>query len=250
MGCRNCRSNSLQLPVWSFWTGAQPATIALCVETLRRNSPTAVVLDETYWRSRAYYGAIPPDRILRLAPNLQSDVLRAWLLFSRGGVWIDADAIVWRDLRGIGRYLRRHDFVCYRGRHGLGLCSALIAARPHSAIAAAYWRAVCERVSVGRLRELSLGPRLLRRVIAAHRKTPIRYLRSRLVHPVPPRRSATLLQDQFFVPPRGSWTFMLTHRPLRAWANLDRETILNSSTLLGRLFARALHYQPAKDTLP
>jgi hypothetical protein len=238
MPCKHCGARDIH--VWSYWTGPQPAAIGLCLETLRRNSPTAVILDDAYWTSGDYAGEIPTGRILDLAPNLRSDILRAWLLYRHGGIWIDADAIVWRDLRPIGKHLRRHDFVAYRGR-GMGLCSALIAARRGSPLAAAYWQAVCRRVANGgRLAELSIGPRLLKQTIAQLKGHRLKLLRPGLVHPIPPRRSARLWREPEWTPPPGSWCFMLTHRPLARVSGLDRQQILDSPTLLGSLFRRAL----------
>lgn len=237
------------VPVWSYWTGQQPAAIGLCLESLRRNSPSALVLSDDYWTSGDYAGEIPVRSILRLAPNLRSDILRAWLLFCHGGVWIDADAIVWRDLRGLGQHWQHcgaADFIAYRGRK-MGLCSALIAAPQGSEIARSYWEAVVQRVAAGRLRELSLGPRALRRVVSRRATTTkVHLLAPRLVHPITPRQSDRLLRDGPWRPRPGAWCCMLTHRPLSRWAHLDRDAILHSATLLGRLFRRALDFAPTE----
>lgn len=223
------------VPVWSYWTGPQPDWIGLCLDTLRRNSPTAQVLSAEYWET--YGGPVPVEAIVRQRPNVQSDVLRAWLLHRYGGVWIDADAIVWRDLRPIAAWWLQYDFVAYRAAGRGGLCSALIAAPPGSMVAARYWRLVCralERRAI--LPTYAIGPRLLRAAIGQVGWQRVRLLPGSLVHPIHWRRKARLWQDHTYTPPPNAWTFMLTHRSLGPLASLPRAALLDSQTLIGRLF--------------
>jgi hypothetical protein len=229
--------------VWSYWTGPQPPWIGLCLETLRRNCPTAEVLDDTVW-STIYDGSIPPAVILRQRPNVRSDVLRSWLLTRYGGIWIDADAIVWRDLRPIAGWLRSKEFVAYRVRRR-ELCSALIAARAGSRIAAEYWRSIQQALTPGAVvRPYALGPALLRtirRIGPQH----CRFLRPELVHPVHWDFRRRFTRPGRYTPRNGAWCFMLTHRSLGRLRNASREQLLVSDTLIGSLFRRALISQVA-----
>lgn len=182
------------------------------------------------------------DVILRQRPNVRSDVLRAWLLHRYGGIWVDADCIVWRDLRPIAGWLNSKEFVAYKARNRL--CSALIAARPGSAIAASYWQHIERKLAHGEaVRTYALGPGLLRQIsmIGADR---CRFLRTELVHPIHWKRRAELLTKSEYVPAPGAWTFMLTHRSLGPLRNATRQELLASNTLIGRLFRRAVAIDP------
>lgn len=199
------------------------------------------MLDDRFWTT-TYDGSIPVDVILRQRPNVRSDVLRAWLLHRYGGIWVDADCIVWRDLRPIAAWLQTKDFVAYRvrlrGRRQL--CSALIAARAESEIAAAYWQHIEQQLAPGRkVRTFALGPGLLARVrlIGVER---CHFLRTDFVHPIHWKRRAVLTGQDEYTPRPGAWTFMLTHRSLGPLQNATREQLLASDTLIGRLFRRGL----------
>jgi hypothetical protein len=226
--------------IWSYWTGPQPPWIGLCLDTLRLHCPTAQVLDDSLWTT-IYDGSIPVDVIMHQRPNVRSDILRAWLMHRRGGIWVDADCIVWRDLRPIANWLRVKDFVAYRIRHRRRrqLCSALIASRPGGEIAAAYWQTIERALSTGRrVGTWALGPGLLAQVrqIGPAR---CRFLRPELVHPIHWGRRAELTRPGEYLPRPGAWCFMLTHKSIGRLRNATREQILASDTMLGRLFRRA-----------
>jgi hypothetical protein len=225
--------------VWSYWTGPQPAWIGLCLESLRRACPTAVVLDDSYWTSPAYTGSLPAELILALAPNQRSDVLRAYLLATYGGVWVDADAIVWRDLRRLANYLSWRELVAYRT--GAQVCSALLASRPGAPIAAAYWRAVATAAERCRPEQrLALGPALLLKIIQRLGWHRVHFLPLNLVHPVLWKNAKALHADSQPSVPADAWTWMLTASSIGPLADATRKTILDSPTLLGRVFRRAL----------
>lgn len=255
MPCKSCQRQRLidSTPVWSYWSGPQPAWIGICLDTLRRNSPTAVILDDTYWTSGDYTGEIPVAQILRQTPAHRSDLLRAWLLHRHGGIWIDADAIVWRDLRPIAQHFRRRDFVAYRS--GNRLCTALLAAPAGSQTAARHWRNCVARMRTGRrLRQDDVGPRLLRRTLRQAGRRRVHWLREDLVHPLHWTRRAELLTDTDYEPSPWAWTYMLGRGSLGHRRNDSREALLTSPTLIARLFRRALaltdHRSPITDHRP
>jgi hypothetical protein len=229
----------IAIPVWSYWTGPQPAWIGLCLETLRRNSPTARILDDTYWTSGDYTGEIPVEDILRQTPAHRSDILRAWLLYRHGGIWVDADAVVWRDLRPIARHFRRRDFVAYRSRGNL--CTALMAAPLGSPTAARHWRNCVGRMATGRrLRQDDVGPDLLLRTLRQAGRHRVHYLAEQNVHPLHWTRRDELLTDTDYQPSPWAWTFMLGRGSLGQSRHASRETLLSGSTLIARLFRRAI----------
>jgi hypothetical protein len=236
---RNYRVPPLdQVRVWSYWSGPQPPWIGMCLETLRRATPTVEILDDTVWTT-LYDGPIPVEAILRQRPNVRSDVLRAWLLHRFGGVWVDADCIVWRDLRAIAGWLEKKEFVCYRIRPHQ-LCSALIASRRGGHVAGAYCASIAATLAARPVVSTNaLGPGLLASIaVVGHRRC--HFLRPQLVHPVHWHRRGVLIRPGEFVPRPGSWTFMLGHRSLGRYHWAPREEILASDTMIGSLFRRAL----------
>lgn len=226
--------------VYSYWTGPQPDWIGLCLDTLRRNSSGAQVLTADVWHDR-YHGDIPIDAILAQRPNVQSDILRAWLLLTAGGVWVDADCIVWRDLSAVANWLGQYDFVAYRAAGNGGICSALIAARPTSQIAARYWQLIGEKMADGkRLPTLAIGPKLLRRAMLDVGLAKVHFLRPQWVHPLHWRKADKLRsRGAPRVHPRA-WCWMLTHQSLGPMGGWSRKQILASDTWAGALYRRAL----------
>ena len=228
------------VPVWTFWTGPQPPWIGLCLDTLRRHCPTIEILDDSFWHDQ-FDAAIPIAPMLRQPPHLRSNVVRSWLLSKHGGIWVDADCICLRDLRPIAK--KNAVFTAYRQAKG-GLCSALVSARPGSQIAFRWWKltksATLANIRSGRWFRLSLGPRLLRRAIAAVPTERCLIHPSALVHPIHWRAHAAFARDvQPRIDPRA-WCWMLTSGSLGDLRTWTREQILNSPTLIGRVFRHAL----------
>lgn len=226
--------------VWSFWTGPQPPWIGLCLETLRRNCPTIQILNDSFWTT-TFDAAIPIAPLLQRPPHFRSNIVRAWLLSKYGGIWVDADCICLRDLRPIA--LKNAGFTAYRQARG-GLCSALVSAKQGSMIAFRWWKlikaAAYRNIKTGQWGRLSLGPKLLRKVIAAVPTERCLYHPSNLVHPIYWKNHAAFLADvQPSIDPLA-WCWMLTSGSLGDMRSWSREQILESPTLIGRVFRHAL----------
>eukprot|EP00930_Biecheleria_cincta_P057869 TRINITY_DN43740_c0_g1_i1.p1 TRINITY_DN43740_c0_g1~~TRINITY_DN43740_c0_g1_i1.p1 ORF type:complete len:674 (+),score=101.55 TRINITY_DN43740_c0_g1_i1:88-2109(+) len=101
--------------IWMCWTGNNPIPphLQLCVKTIQRNSNLPVVI-------------ITPSNLLQYVPNphpaysylhLQhrADYLRCRLLHQYGGIYLDMDTIVLRDLSGLFDLLHSYDAVGYDG---------------------------------------------------------------------------------------------------------------------------------------
>lgn len=245
--------------VWTYWEGPLPAWVELCLDTIRANIPGVDVLNLDSWNA-IYDGlAVPRETINRLLPNQQSDFIRAWLLYHVGGIWIDADAIVLRDVRPITANLVDHDFVAYeaRGWRHSEICTALIAGRPGSPIGRKYLAGMVERLNgSGEVKRLDLGPRRLWDAIEGRRDR-LALIPQIQVHPFPywlernpkslaeagsDRELAHLLQID-------AYCFMLTHRALGPMVDWSREVILNSTTLPAVCFRRALNLD-TEDQFP
>lgn len=78
-------------PVWLYWEGRKPPIVSLCIKTIRRYNPSARVLD---YKAAAELGAAPVLKPFRRLPLcFQSNILRIWLTWKFGGIFIDADSI-------------------------------------------------------------------------------------------------------------------------------------------------------------
>ena len=122
-------------PVWLYWEGPLPDWIAACRQTIFAHCPDVRLLDWTtfdqLWDS---------DRDLdihRLSVAHRADFIRAFLLARIGGLWIDSDCLVMRDLQPVFDLLETHDFVAHAERQG-HISNGFIAAAPDSVIARAY----------------------------------------------------------------------------------------------------------------
>lgn len=227
------------LPIYSYWTGPRPAWIGLCLDTLRRHNPDIQILDDQIWQQ--YDGPADVKTILLQAPNVRSDYLRAWLLSTRGGIWVDADCICWRSLAPLAELLGDADFLSYKkGR----VMSALLACRPGSRIAAAYHAGMVDRLRHGgRLLSMALGPHVLRSAIAAAPDARLALIPTPLVHPLQGPRFGpcpNLWRDQPWDREPDAFSCMLTHRALGPAARLNRRALLQGSSLISRLFRNAL----------
>lgn len=152
--------------LWLFWEGPCPPYVRLCLRTIRRHHPGAVLLD------RARFEAMrTTDRdvdLARLSPNHLSDYVRAWLLAHHGGGYVDADCIMLRPLDPLFAMAEVHGFVGYREPQDYMSCNFMVAA-PGTAVAADHYARVAERVRRGGpLKWLELASMPMDRAIAAH----------------------------------------------------------------------------------
>ena len=104
----------MQRSIWQYWEtkGEKPAFIDGLHELARRNSGCDVVL-VTPDNLGEYLPTVPNDvfRIKVLAHK--ADMIRAMLLARHGGMWLDSDALVLRDLTHLFDLLDDHDFVAF-----------------------------------------------------------------------------------------------------------------------------------------
>lgn len=156
---------AVALPVWTYWEGPMPEWIAQCLATMRRNLPGLRLLGP------AEFAALR-DRDLdldltRLHVAHRSDVIRALLLARYGGLWLDADCIVLRDLAPLLAHLATHEVIAHRERQGL-FSNAFLAARPGSELAARFYATLCARLRDNRrLGWIALGNEPLTEVLGA-----------------------------------------------------------------------------------
>lgn len=230
--------------VYTYWTGPKPPWIELCLESLEKNTPGIEVLNEQTWR-RLFAGApFGFKKIVRQMPNVQSDYIRAHLLYHHGGVWVDADCVCFKDLHQVLDYLQEHSFVAYfaRGSRTGQMCSALIASRPHSEIARHYLTLMEYKLHAIRrkLGRLSLGPRVLMKASRLANERPY-MIPQRLVHPYANwLEHQKLWQGANVTIDADALCFMLTRKALGPWSEFQRTRLMKMDNIVGEAFRRAL----------
>lgn len=83
--------------IWSFWKGPMPGYVELCQETLRKHCPDARMLTEEEFKDIQKIDRDVDYSHLCLAH--QADWVRLNLLYTFGGLWLDADCVVMRPLQ-------------------------------------------------------------------------------------------------------------------------------------------------------
>lgn len=102
--------------LWTYWeikndTNKIPDYINLCFETFYRhcsNSYQIVILDQN--NITDYLPNLRTDLNNLLLPQ-KTDYIRIALLYYYGGLWLDADTIVMKDLKPIIQKMEHYDFV-------------------------------------------------------------------------------------------------------------------------------------------
>lgn len=153
-------------PIWLYWEGPRAAYIDLCLKTVFLRHPGARLLDrpafENLWKEDR---DLPLDA---LALNHKSDFIRAYLLQYYGGMYIDADCIVMRDLTPLLELASEHGFVGYREPHGYMSCN-FMASAPRGAVISDHYFRVCRRLRERRpLQWLDLASVPMNEAVATH----------------------------------------------------------------------------------
>jgi hypothetical protein len=149
------REQALELPIWLYWQGERPAWIATCQKTALKHGRNVRLIDadefDQLWNL---------DRDLdleRLHLAHKADFVRAFLLYRFGGLWLDSDCLVMRDLSEVLGQLEHHEFIGYRERQG-NIANSFMASRPGGQIIGAHYRKNCAVLrSKQPLEWLSLG---------------------------------------------------------------------------------------------
>jgi FkbM family methyltransferase len=149
----------MNIPIWLYWEGEKPEWIKACHRTISDHGEdvrlvTPAGFDEMRDRDRDI-------DLSHLCTAHRADFIRAFLLASFGGVWIDSDCVVMKPLQPLMDRLDGHDFFAYRERAG-NIANNFIGAPPGSRIAGLYYDIVCEILRSGRPIEwLTIGSEAL-----------------------------------------------------------------------------------------
>ena len=98
--------------IWQYWEtrGTKPKFIDRLRELAKKNSgvDTVLVTPETL----RFYLPQLPDSILQIEELAhKADMIRTMLVMSHGGMWLDSDTIVPRDLNWLFDLLANYEFV-------------------------------------------------------------------------------------------------------------------------------------------
>lgn len=236
------------MTVWMFWEGPRPDYVELCLETVRRHHPDVRVLD------RAAFDVLwTEDRDLPLdglSLNHLSDYVRAYLLSRHGGLYIDADAVVMRNLDPLLIAAQVHGFVGYREPQGYMSCN-FMASRAGDWVINDHYRRVVERLRDPRpLAWLDLASTPMNIAVRDNARYAL-ILPTSAIMPLAWNESERLAmrrddRDHEAHFSDRSWMWMLSNNTVRSdqrtrhLSYLPREALLADRSFLGFLLRRAL----------
>jgi len=241
---------STEVPIWAYWEGPKPPWIALCHEIMLIHIPTLRILTKEEFETEHFIDNGHNQTNWKIQrPNVQSDFIRAHQLRHYGGIWLDSDCIVFKDISPIWDMLKKHSFVAYRVLEPRQeLCSALLASYSNSKVARQYLHIMNKKLKAQPdkpLRSIALGPNVLHRARKVT-KTQLGFIPTKKVHPVHWLKMKTLWKRQSDEEHEkehnypGAYCFMLTHRSIGPHKKQTREQILNGKTVISYFFRRAL----------
>jgi hypothetical protein len=100
--------------IWTYWENgkrtSKPAYLDLCLETVRVHSPSyeVVVLNER--TVREYLPGLREDIFRTREIAHRADYIRAKIVYECGGVWLDSDIILLREI-DVESALRQYDYA-------------------------------------------------------------------------------------------------------------------------------------------
>lgn len=235
------------MTTWCYWSGPRSPAIELCLESLARHNPDLEVVDDDYMQQHA------PQMVELVAgrsPQVRADLYRLWLLAEHGGQWVDADCVALRRLDMVDLLNDQVDLVCFSNGSAGHVSNAIMAAKPHSALAREALRRAVDVVKAHRSDQqiqygatgqgvlgplaLAVGQRL--KVCQRFRWAPVRFTEvgafARL------RRDGRHALATSWHP--NARTYHFTGKGLLAFDRLTREQILASDCFGSFLFRRAL----------
>jgi SAM-dependent methyltransferase len=153
-------------PVWSYWEGPCSPLIELCLTTLARHAQ-ARILDrdgfEALWK---FDRDLPIDE---LYVAHRADFIRAYLLRFHGGVWLDADCLVLRDLSSLLRQMEGKDLGVFRQKVG-GIANNFLVARADAPVMVDFYERIVRHLRARRpIHWTEIGTIPLSDAIACHR---------------------------------------------------------------------------------
>lgn len=167
-------------------------------------------------------------------------MLRIYLLQAYGGLWLDSDVFLVRDIAEVRAALENYDLVGTYSGHKNKLANCFLGARPGTDLMAHYWEAVRERLAQDEpIGWGEIGFRMLSKLIEEH-DPDMRIYESRQVVGVSSERSKEVLCDRspdaesFLYPDSLGFTLFNNGIP-EDIAALDADSFLQSDLLMARV---------------
>ncbi len=235
--------------IWLYWEGSRPAYIDLCIKTVFAHNDNVMHLDWTgFDRLFVEERELPVNG---LALNHKSDFIRAFLLYHYGGLYLDADCIVLRNLGAILDATEQTGFAGYREPQGYMSCN-LMASVPRAEVISEHYHHVCEAVRSRRpLEWLDLASVPMNQAIAAH-PGKAQLFPTELIMPLPWNESPHLSirrhdegHRKFFQ--NAAYCYMLSNNTIKSSDHsriicyLPEEHLLQDRYFISYLFRQALN---------
>lgn len=237
--------------IWQYWEtkGKKPAFVGGLHEIAVRNSGCEVI-QVTPETLSDYLPDLPPDvlRIRELAHK--ADMIRAMLVARYGGMWLDSDAIVLRDLNPLFGLLEQRDFVCFNDNALLVASKPWVRincflSRPGGTVVTQWVERQHEKFPRVEYGWEEIGTDLLHPICMAHGHI-VQVLPFHLICPIPWYRVEVFLKDH----PNPETIFgncfivMLSNatlaKRLPIVRNMSCHDIAQNSTILGAIMRKAL----------
>lgn len=247
------------LPIWVYWenpptTAEPPDYIKLCLETIKAHTTN---LDLRILNERTINDYIDVDpcwgtiEVCHLGRKFTSishkvDAIRAELLFSHGGLYLDADTIVFRPLEHLMFDIAEHDFTCTRliSTKQYTIPNGMLGSQPRGQVISAYRTALKESLIVPRVLGWNeIGSSLLTPIVNKNTDKVLE-IPEKDVMPVSWKDKGILgrkvhLEDYV---PAGAYMMALYHGAFnRKIHELPKSQLLDSTTLIGQAFKRSFN---------
>jgi len=128
----------MSLPIWAYWEGPQPLWITKCLETHALHSSNFRLIGKDQFQDMWEDRADLQSKFESLCVEMRSDIIRAYVISRFGGLWLDADCVVFRNLAPIVNLLDSYDFIASPQYDG-DISGAFVASRPGGIIASAWY---------------------------------------------------------------------------------------------------------------
>ncbi len=119
--------------VWMYWTGNKPDLIQKLFDKIIRNSEGGrkyVVHALTDDNIKEYLQL--PEYFYRLKPAHKADYVRVKVIRKYGGIWLDADTLVLKDLSGLFQYLENDRKGFFVIEDNISLCNGVFGSLPNT----------------------------------------------------------------------------------------------------------------------
>jgi len=135
---KSIEQNELPYHIWMYWENkpgkTKPIYLDLCYKTIIKNCPRFKIhlLDQNTVKN--FLPNMRPDLSSKLERiPMKTDYIRYNLLYHYGGIWLDSDIIVFKDLSDIIKKLQEYEYIGFGCHEGDKKCQASMYGYPKPA---------------------------------------------------------------------------------------------------------------------